>query len=562
MYEMFLPTSYTLDGSKSKMLQYRIDTYGGEPQTTVCSGLSLTNLGNSGSPLLRKSDMTSIGVHVLGGNPNSASVIAGKYGNSFDALKTAIKLKTSGAEGLGIRWVTVPNIDTSGGKVIPKPYAGAAAGRKTESKFEASDPQAEDGPPATDPEHQQTEADQFKSALKKAMEATTDPLGAIAAYGLHLTSMRVKGLKDQEKASGGDDEADAGEAVDEVEGAEKDDTNDAADEAADETTDEDESGSQEGVDGDETGEDEADIAEAAEAAAPAYEGVVERALLTDAAFTTLVQLGPERCEKLGYLKYMRPYVLKYGRQCSRAGTAIFPHFIAPVFRTTVAKFKMPIEADSEAQTVPVIPVVVEDPTTLDFGPRLDQKKEAIIEAFTQGIAESLDGVNGEFSEIVSRGLRISGRIVADVAEADLNNVFTEALESTTLDTRNENAFEAVLEDTNSSEYFYDALAQRALIGEAMLEAIMNTPVEVQQQEGIFSSIGSAIKTATKSKILGGIASWATLATTGYSVGKMIYDAAKKKNQKKESEDDGGESEAGLDRDSEATQVDGWEAFLT
>ena len=43
MYEMFLPTSYSLDGSKSKMLQYTIDTYGGETQISIACKYLLTD---------------------------------------------------------------------------------------------------------------------------------------------------------------------------------------------------------------------------------------------------------------------------------------------------------------------------------------------------------------------------------------------------------------------------------------------------------------------------------------------------------------------------------------
>ncbi|KAF2811320.1 trypsin-like serine protease, partial [Mytilinidion resinicola] len=66
MYEMFLPTKFNLVDSQWRMLEYEIDTFG----------------GNSGSPVLRESDHVAVGVHVYGGSPNSASVI-GLYGNPF-----------------------------------------------------------------------------------------------------------------------------------------------------------------------------------------------------------------------------------------------------------------------------------------------------------------------------------------------------------------------------------------------------------------------------------------------------------------------------------------------
>ncbi|KAI1297820.1 hypothetical protein F5Y03DRAFT_369033 [Xylaria venustula] len=73
MYEMFQKTDYNLAATSRKMLQYQIDTYG----------------GNSGSPVFEGEDsLNPIGVHVLGGYQyNSASVIFGPYGNRFLAYR-------------------------------------------------------------------------------------------------------------------------------------------------------------------------------------------------------------------------------------------------------------------------------------------------------------------------------------------------------------------------------------------------------------------------------------------------------------------------------------------
>ncbi|OQU98653.1 hypothetical protein CLAIMM_04405 [Cladophialophora immunda] len=71
MFEMFKPTDYNLADSDQHMLQYQIDTYG----------------GNSGSPVFGQRDTFDvIGVHVLGGySHNSGSVIDGNYGNRCHA---------------------------------------------------------------------------------------------------------------------------------------------------------------------------------------------------------------------------------------------------------------------------------------------------------------------------------------------------------------------------------------------------------------------------------------------------------------------------------------------
>ena len=72
------------------MLEYQIDTFGGEREC-FNEGVKLKIAGNSGSPVLRESDLVSIGAHVYGGTFNSASVI-GKYGNPYNDYLAAFNL--------------------------------------------------------------------------------------------------------------------------------------------------------------------------------------------------------------------------------------------------------------------------------------------------------------------------------------------------------------------------------------------------------------------------------------------------------------------------------------
>ncbi|KAI1114166.1 extracellular metalloprotease [Nemania sp. NC0429] len=106
MHEMFKKTDFNLDKSQFHMLQYMIDTFG----------------GNSGSPVFIKDadKLNAVGVHVLGGyNFNSASVIGGHYGNRFLAyFKTAAAL--NGTEPTGSThpvatktWLWMYNQDTT-----------------------------------------------------------------------------------------------------------------------------------------------------------------------------------------------------------------------------------------------------------------------------------------------------------------------------------------------------------------------------------------------------------------------------------------------------------------
>jgi len=81
------------------------------------SGVALTVQGNSGSPVLRENDHVAIGVHVYGGDPNSASVV-GMYGNPFLDYVAAFdlharKVQLPGAASTpGIQYVTVPTSKT------------------------------------------------------------------------------------------------------------------------------------------------------------------------------------------------------------------------------------------------------------------------------------------------------------------------------------------------------------------------------------------------------------------------------------------------------------------
>ena len=111
MYEMYMPTEFDL-ASSNKLLQYEIDTFG----------------GNSGSPVIVKDDMKVIGVHVLGGAINSASVI-GPLGNVFETYKGSFQVKPDPAFDISskvpsrvksFRVVTIPSKNKRGLKPVTK----------------------------------------------------------------------------------------------------------------------------------------------------------------------------------------------------------------------------------------------------------------------------------------------------------------------------------------------------------------------------------------------------------------------------------------------------------
>ncbi|KAK2051651.1 trypsin-like serine protease [Colletotrichum caudatum] len=70
MYEEFRETSYNISKSPRNMIEYKISTYGGQ----------------SGAPIIRRTDMCVIGTHCYGGGGseiNSGNSIGGQYGNVY-----------------------------------------------------------------------------------------------------------------------------------------------------------------------------------------------------------------------------------------------------------------------------------------------------------------------------------------------------------------------------------------------------------------------------------------------------------------------------------------------
>jgi hypothetical protein len=534
----------------------------------------LTHLGNSGSPVLRKSDLTSIGVHVLGGNPNSASVILGRYGNSFDALRMALKRSTK-----GFQWVTVSatkletptkstsekgsSDDTDEGYVAdeafakPKPKSGL--GKSPVSSGQRSQRQQDS--------QIQSELEIFAKAFKKAKKVTTDPLGAIAAYGLHVAGMQARQLRGESEA---DDENPKVEAED---GAE-DSSSTAVDvdgKTADEIGGEAEGDAAEASDDDEAyADEEFDLEEAVDAA---YEGVAERAILTEAAFLTFQAIGSKKCGNLRYMDHMKAYVAKHSATVGRAGTVVFPSLMPVALQATLAKLQ---QQQAVAKGPPEThglnaSVGIEDAAPSGFGPKLSENGEAILDELTMEFeTESGEAFTPELSEIVSKGLRIPGAIVAKVASQCLPDLIARA-EALSLEQEagSEGGIEAAMADESSSEYLYDAMAQRALIGEAMLESILNTPVDVQREEGIFPVLKKFIKVV--GKVVGKNQGdqqgqqtesfWGKIAKIGWKIGKAVYHATKESGGL-DGEGTGVQDPTDELTDREVEEGDDWDSWLT
>lgn len=410
--------------------------------------------------------MAAIGVHVLGGNPNSASVISGPYGNPFDAYVTAIKgnltgskksdeATIDGSEAKWLSWITVPtNEQVSGGESDMSTETEAGG---VEESMDNSDGTVPPGQP--DSESGLDEG--FFSFVKKALRVP-GPLGMAASVGLNVAGTLLGKKREA--------------AVDE---------------------------------------------------AYSFDGVAERALLGEAALAAVVHLGPSKCKDLGIFKRMQPTVLKLHPLCRRAGPAVMPLVMERAWRMTTAPTTSVRKEKGEAAITPAgIAATSANTNTLWFGPHLDPNAEAFVqlltESFTTEDAESFADTEFNIGAICAKGLRILGPLVGSVAESGFSRLGdgqagTEA--GVDPDT------EADISNPESSAYTYDAMTQRAVAGEAALVALLQTPAEVLQQESLIRSMkGPLTKYGPRFlKLLNG-------AATGLGLAAAVKDLAGKQGE--------------------------------
>ncbi|KAL9111829.1 MAG: hypothetical protein Q9187_007870, partial [Circinaria calcarea] len=420
MYEMYLGTNFDVSKTKNKMLQYTIDTYG----------------GNSGSPVIRKPDMASIGVHVLGGNPNSASVISGPYGNSFDALGAALNVKQKGSQGDSeatvdgneadwLSWITIP---------IKEQFSGGEADMPAEQDTGCHDKEtdhSETTTPTGQPDSESGSDEEFFNFIRKALRVA-GPMGMIASAGLSVAGKLLARKKES--------------AIDE---------------------------------------------------AYSFDGVAERALLGEAALAAVVQLGPSKCKNLGIFKRMQPTIRNLQPIYRRAGPAIIPFVMERAWRMTAAPTMLTAEKSAEEPIELPRPVHSADTNTVVFGPRLDVNSEAFVEKLTESLSaegtEAFADTESGIGTIIGRAIRVAGPVLGGPALAGIVRVVGRLVEADL-----DQDTEAEFNNPESSAYTYNAMTQRAIAGEAALGALLQTPVEVLEQEGFWNKInGPLIKYGPK-----------------------------------------------------------------
>lgn len=469
-------------------------------------------IGNSGSPVLRQSDLVSIGAHVYGGEVNSASVI-GKYGNPYNDYLAAFDLPVPN-DGLNLIPVTgnatiSAPVPAGYGSTVPSnaavtgplvcdvcksrtigqqhnvPSQSTSTNRRAITPAQSQAPSQAAPPPAPSRQHaishvtsstqQLGVAFPSKATLSKDHLPTADEEGfidvlrTVASVGAPLLGKALNAaLPVALGPIGGPVGALAGFALN------------AAGKLAAESY-----GPESALD-----------------APNLHEGSMERAILAEAALMTLQSKEFSVQVEESIFTDMKDSVMKVLPTIRKAAPHVMGAMMEPALRIALdslhqynAKAAGGAESFEVASNEPLKPAVLYSPT---IDEPVDHRAEAFLAnlqtALTQNLQESatVDGDSEEaFIDVLKAGVRLAGKGVFAAAKHGLP-ILLQGLAAS------HGGAESALDEGPSSKstshaFSADALAQRAVVAEAALQAVMNLPPETLHEEGFFDFIGDAVK---------------------------------------------------------------------
>lgn len=404
--------------------------------------------GNSGSPVLRKHDLVSIGAHVYGGVLNSASVI-GKYGNPYEDYFAAFK-------------ATLPNdalnlVPVTGNQTLPAPVASGYGSnisvipqgqdrfvnkrRSTLTKIIQKGGLHQDQNPSIQSQPANAEEERFialledvASSLPKGLGIVGGPIGALAGFTLTASSQLTT-----------------------------------------ETT----------------------AAESVMDPSAIQEGSMERAILAEATLSALqsAEFSPGLEESI--FSDMKDTVMRALPVIRRAAPHVMGVMMEPALKfalDSLYKYNMRVAGGAEnfqaTTSEPLRP-------TFQYSSAIDQPADHQTEAFLDRLQTSLqrnsqesamDGDSEEFLlDIMKAGVRLAGKGVLAAVKHGLPLL---------VDVMKQSGGAEAFDDRSTSGPFAhflaaDTLAQRALVADAALQAVMRIPPEQLQEEGFFDFIGDA-----------------------------------------------------------------------
>lgn len=243
-----------------------------------------------------------------------------------------------------------------------------------------------------------------------------------------------------------------------------------------------------------------DGSEGASDAPNLHEGSMERAILAEAALMTLQSKEFSEQVEESIFTDMKDSVMKVLPTIRKAAPHVMGAMMEPALRIALDSLhNYNVKAGSGAESFEVPSAEPFRPTTL-YSPAIDNPIDARAEAFlanvqaslNQNIQESgdIDGDDEEaWTDVLKAGLRLAGKGAMAAAQHGLP-IIVKALAS-----RGGAESAEVGPALNSSHAFSsDALAQRAVVAEAALQAVMKLPPQQLQEEGFFDFISDAVKT--------------------------------------------------------------------
>ena len=454
--------------------------------------------GNSGSPVLREEDLVALGAHVYGGSLNSASVI-GKYGNPYQDYIAAFSLPVPN-DSLNLIPVTgntaisapvpsgygpsIPNSMALTGPAIcevcrtrkVEPSNASQVQQKTQAQPASQAPVT----PKSQPHRQRQRA---SSTITKLIQDGRAPQGRGPAARRQLTEAEEEGFLDVLRTvasalpaglgmiGGGPIGALAGFALN------------AASKVMAEST------------GAESAFDEP---------AALHEGAMERAILAEATLSALqsAELHPDLEESI--FSDMKEAVMKALPVVRRAAPRVMGAMMEPALKIALDSLhNYNQKVASGAESFEATPSETFHSAVV-YTSAIDQPADRQAEAFLghlqaslqQNLQESaMDGGLEEgwfdgFGDLLKAGTRLAGQGVLAAAKHGLP-ILVNVLKST-------GGAESFDDQPSSGPSAHllaaDPLAQRALVADAALRAVMKLPPQQLQEEGIFDFIGNAIKT--------------------------------------------------------------------
>ncbi|KAL8685127.1 MAG: hypothetical protein Q9218_007964, partial [Villophora microphyllina] len=437
-----LHTKYDLATQADTMLEYQIDTFG----------------GNSGSPVLRQSKLDSIGVHVYGGTFNSASVI-GRYGNPFDDYLAGfdahiaddalyiVPVRSGNDAASGHVKMSNPTVPGNASAFRPRRGDQTSGDASTQSSAAARTlavPQASSNRPRR---RRGTEFNEegFFDILKDALKIGAPIIGGALEMGLPLALGPL----------GAPIGALAGMALN------------AAGKLA-------ESADAESFDPSE-----------------AQRGAMERAILAEATLTAIqnMDLHPDHQESI--FSDMKDYVMDAVPTIKKVAPHVLGAMMEPALRialSSLQNYNQKGAAGSEAFETPRA-----EPFRLNiaYSGEIDQRGDRTTEAFIKGLesvmSQDQESMGDEesadaFIDIVKAGLRIGKKGLVEGAKVGLP-ILLDMITKRASGTESTEAGNPA-----STTIPIEGLAKRALVGEAALQAIMKLPPHVLEEEGFFDEI--------------------------------------------------------------------------